>query len=227
MHQSWLDLLFAHWRMPAQAIRPLVPSQLALDLFHEECWIGVVPFDMKNIRVRGLPAIPGLSSSEELNVRTYVTYRGRPGVYFFSLDAASITAVLGARFVFHLPYFHAKMKIERLGGTIHYSSRRRHSSAEFRGSYRAGGGVRHAAPGTLEYFLTERYCLYTVHRAKVYQCEIHHPPWPLQNAEASIAGNTMCEAAGFTLPSGKPLLHFSLRQDVLVWPLQDAAKESL
>ena len=222
MKQTWHDLLFAHWPLPQEAVRPLVPAQLTLDIFDGRCWVGVVPFHMSGIRARGLPPLPGLSRFPELNVRTYVTHGGRPGVYFFSLDAGNLPAVWAARSFYHLPYFHAVMSSKELGGDIHYFSRRRRTRAEFRGHYRPSSAVRQRDKGSLEHWLTERYCLYTVHRGQVYDGEIHHPPWLLQDAEAEFETNTVASAAGIALSPDKPILHFARRQDVLIWPLRRA-----
>jgi uncharacterized protein len=222
MKQIWHNLLFAHWPLPETAIRPLVPAQLSLDTFDGQCWVGVIPFYMTGISARGLPPIPGLSSSEELNVRTYVNYGGKPGVYFFSLDAASLPAVWAARTFYHLPYFHAVMKLEESNGKIFYFSSRRSSPAEFRGWYHPTSEVQLAERGSLPHWLTERYCLYTTHRGGVYRCEIHHLRWPLQDAGAKIEMNTMASATGITLPDVSPMLHFARRLKVLIWPLRRA-----
>ena len=222
MKQIWHDLLFAHWPLPADSVRSLVPAQLGLDAFDGACWIGVVPFRMSGIRGRGLPPLPGLSRFPELNVRTYVTYGGKPGVYFFSLDAANLPAVWAARAFFHLPYFHANMISEERSTTIHYSSSRRRTSAEFRGRYRPIAPVQLRKPGSLEHWLTERYCLYTVHAGAVYRGEIHHQPWPLQEANAELETNTVAAAAGISLPDTPPSLLFAKRLEVLIWPLRHA-----
>src|SRR5579863_2508953 len=142
MKQTWHDLLFAHWPLPPDALRPLVPAQLELDPFDGQCWVGVVPFRMSGIRRRGVPALPGVSRFPELNVRTYVSFGGKPGVYFFSLDAANLPAVWAARMFYHLPYFHAEMSCEDRGGTILYWSRRLKSAGEFQGSYCPTADVR-------------------------------------------------------------------------------------
>ena len=220
MAQVWHDLLFAHWPVAFESLRPLVPPQLHLEKFDGECWVGVVPFWMSGVRARGTPAIPGLSRFPELNVRTYVTCGEKAGVYFFSLDAGSRMAVWVARALYYLPYFYAEMKAENAGDEILYRSMRRTQQAEFRGRYRPSTDVERRTPGTLAHWLTERYCLYTVHKEKVYRGEIHHAPWPLQDASAQIEVNSMAAAAGISLPDTKPLLHFSKRQDVLVWPLR-------
>ena len=220
MQQTWHDLLFAHWPLPPEALRPLVPAQFVLDTFDDRCWLGVVPFHMSGIRARGLPPLPGLSRFPELNVRTYVTHGGKPGVYFFSLDAANLPAVWAARRLYHLPYFYAAMTSQERSGSIHYSSHRYRASAEFHGHYRPTTAARMPARGSIEHWLTERYCLHTIHRGQVYRGEIHHPPWSLQEAEAEIETNTMAAASGITLPPGKPRLHFAPRQDVLIWPIR-------
>ena len=157
-------------------MRALVPDELELDLFDGQCWVGVVPFWMSGVRARGTPGAPRASRFAELNVRTYVTCGGKPGVYFFSLDAASRLAVVAARAFYHLPYFFADMKAEADGEAIVYKSARRSESAEFRGHYGPTGPVVLREPGPLEHWLTERYCLYTVDRDRVWRGEIHHAP---------------------------------------------------
>jgi uncharacterized protein YqjF (DUF2071 family) len=216
MRQRWERLLFMHWPLAPEALRPLVPSALALDGFDGRCWVAVTPFYLSGLRPR--IAIPGLSFPE-LNVRTYVTLEGKPGVYFFSLDAGSVLAVFGARAFYALPYFYARMKATYAGDAVHYACRRSHPRlrAEFEGRYRPVSAVRTSTPGSLQHFLTERYCLYAVEAGRVYRAEIHHVPWPLQDAEAEIAINTMAAAAGIELPPVSPLLHYAHTIDVLVW----------
>jgi uncharacterized protein YqjF (DUF2071 family) len=220
MAQSWHDLLFMHWPLPAATVRALVPKQLDLDLWDNKAWVAVVPFWMSGVRARGSPAIPGLSQFPELNVRTYVRYGGKPGVYFFSLDAGSLPAVWAARALYHLPYFHARMSARSEGEDVAYSSERVGSEAQFRGNYRPNSAIKLRRKGTIESWLTERYCLYTEHRGRVYIGEIHHAPWPLQNASAEIECNTVAVAAGIELPDSSPLLHFARRIDVLIWPIR-------
>jgi uncharacterized protein YqjF (DUF2071 family) len=222
MAQTWHDLLFAHWPLPHAVMRPLVPEQLTLDTFDGQCWAGVIPFHMSGIRGRGLPALPGLSRFPELNVRTYVTYGAKAGVYFFSLDAGNLPAVWAARTFYHLPYFHAAMSSKELDGNIHYSSRRFRGAAEFRAHYRPTAEMRLREKGSIEHWLTERYCLYTINDGHVDRGEIHHAPWPLQDAEAEFEINTVAPAAGISLPTTAPLLHFARRLEVLIWPLRRA-----
>jgi uncharacterized protein YqjF (DUF2071 family) len=220
MAQVWHDLLFAHWPVDAELLRAIVPAQLPLDTFDDRCWVGVVPFRMSGIHARNLPPIPGLSRFPELNVRTYVTLDGKPGVYFFSLDAASLSAVWTARTFFRLPYFHARMAVDLHGDSIWYDSRRRGINAEFRGRYRPASDSQRSERGSLEHWLTERYCLYTVHAARIFRAEIHHLPWLLQKAEAEIEINSVAVASGILLPSSSPLLHFARRLEVLIWALR-------
>ncbi len=221
MAQTWSDLLFAHWPVPAAQLRPLVPGLLPLDTFEGSAWVSVTPFRLSGLRLRFLPPVPLLSSFAELNVRTYVKLEHKPGVFFFSLDAASLAAVLGARGSYFLPYFYARMHAELRGGQVQYRSHRIGGpDARFEASYGPIADARNPQPGTLEHFLTERYCLYTVIGSRVYRGEIHHLPWPLQEARADIQLNTMAAAAGIELPEAPPLLHFAQRLRVFVWPLR-------
>lgn len=221
MQQTWNDLLFAHWPIAPESLRLLVPSVLALDTFEGKCWIAVTPFHMSGVRGRWLPPIPGASWFPELNVRTYVTYGGKPGVFFFSLDAASRPAVWGARAGYHLPYFFARMSVTEQDGHFRYESVR-NTRTLLRARYAPIGSAQLRKPGTIEHWLTERYCLYTVFRGSVYRGEIHHAPWPLQDAEAEISANTMADSATVHLPDIPPLLHFSKKLEVLIWPLKRA-----
>lgn len=219
--QQWHDLLFAHWPLAPETLRPPVPNVLPLDTYEGQAWVGVVPFRMQGVRPRLLPALPWLSSFPELNVRTYVTLDKKPGVYFFSLDAGNPVAVTLARTFFHLPYFRAAMRCVREGEQITYTSRRVHTgarSATLRATYRPTGPIYHAAPGTLDAWLTERYCFYApTPNGRIYRCEITHAPWPLQPAELTLTTNSMAEAHGIELPDTPPLLHFAARQDILAW----------
>jgi uncharacterized protein YqjF (DUF2071 family) len=215
--QTWRDLLFAHWPVPPEVLRGVVPPALPIDIWEGEAWIAVAPFEVTGWRLRGTLPVPLLSHFAETNVRTYTTVDGRPGVYFLSLDAASALAVAGARATYRLPYFRARMAIERSGGQVRYRSARVGAAASLRIVYQPAGAVFQARPGTLEHFLIERYCLYTVDGERVRRTDIHHPPWDLQAAQAEFAVNTMTTAAGVALPSREPLLHYARRQDVVIW----------
>jgi uncharacterized protein YqjF (DUF2071 family) len=226
MGQSWLDLLFAHWPLPEAVLRPHVPAGVPIDTFDGTAWIGVTPFEIVGAHLHGLSPLPGLSRFPELNLRTYTTIGGRPGIWFFSLDAASRAAVMAARLTYRLPYRHASMAISRSGERIAYRSRARAVPATFVATYEPVGSPTAPAPGTLEHFLTERYCLYTLDaRRRLRRADIHHRPWPLQPARADLTENTMTEPLGMHLPADGPLLHFAARQDVLVWPLQVVSAE--
>jgi uncharacterized protein len=217
--QTWLDLLFAHWSLPVDALRRAVPARLPLDTFAGRAWLGITPFEVSALRLHGTPPAPGLSCLPETNVRTYTTVGGKPGIYFLSLDADSPLAVAAARCAYRLPYFRAHMTIQRSEGEVRYYSRRATPRAALHVRYRPTGSVFQAPPGTLEHFLTERYCAYTLDaRARVLRIDIHHPPWPLQAARAKIELNTMTAPYDIELPAEQPLLHFSARQDVVIWP---------
>ncbi len=221
MAQVWHDLLFAHWPFDVEVVRRLVPASLPLDTWDGAAWIGVVPFRMSGVRLRLTPPLPGLSAFPELNVRTYVTLDGKPGVFFFSLDAASRIAVAGARRLFHLPYHHARMTARADGDAIAYDSSRITEGAVLRARYRPTGPASPAAAASLDDWLTARYCLYTLDgTGRVRRCEIDHPAWPLQPAEASLEANTMLAPLGLEPPRTPPLLHFSRRLAVRVWPLR-------
>ena len=229
MRQTWVNLLFAHWPIAPDTLRALIPPQLELDTYDGMAWVGVVPFGMTNVAPRGLPNMPGFSTFPELNVRTYVKRPApvgtdasvtKPGVYFFSLDAANPLAVIGARIGFQLPYYHAQMQFIAEGERIHYISHRTHRGAppaDFVASYGPSGKPYQSEPGTLDYWLTERYCLYTTLGERLYRADIQHIPWPLQPANADITVNTMAAAAGITLPPQPPLLHFARHIDVVNW----------
>jgi len=226
MTQTWHDLLFAHWRVDAALLASKIPPAFDLDLFDGQAWLGIVPFHMTNVAPRLLPAVPWLSAFPELNVRTYVRVGNRPGVYFFSLDASNPLAVVAARTMFHLPYYTASMTVEQQDGAIRYSSRRakKGDAAALVVSYRPVGPVFQAPDGTLDHFLTERYCLFTVDREqRALTVDIHHPPWPLQAADATFTLNTIANPAGIDLPAEAPLLHFARRQDMEAWPLRRVA----
>jgi uncharacterized protein len=223
-HMRWVDLAFLHWRVDPDVLRPLLPPTLELETFDGAGWLGVVPFRMADVRLRFSPAIPGMSAFPELNVRTYVRHRERFGVWFFSLDAASRLAVRAARLLYNLPYYDAAMAVRSEGERIFYESTRAHAKgppANCVASYAPTGAVYYASPGTLDYFLVERYCLFTVSRSgQLGYLDVHHYPWPLQPAEATIEANTMAAAAGVTLPNEPARVHFAKHIEVIAWNLQ-------
>ena len=226
--QTWDGLLFMHWRLPREVLAEVVPPQLRVDTFDGTGWLGITPFRVSGFRLRGTLPVPVLSSFLETNVRTYVTLEDKPGIYFFSLDAESPLAVEAARRTYRLPYYRARMSASRRGDWIDYRTARREGSSthELNLSYRPTGPSAPPLANTLEHFLTERYCLYTVdERQDVQRADIHHPPWPLQPAEADVRKNTM-PPPGIELPDDPPLLHYSQRQDVVIWPLESVQADA-
>ena len=222
MAMRWDDLAFLHWPVPVAALERLIPADLQLETFDGHAWIGIVPFRMMAVHARGLPEIPGTNEFLELNVRTYVTDGTRPGVWFFSLDCANPLAVRGARVGFSLPYFDAKMQsleINRDG--FDYSSARTHRgapAATFRARYGPNGEVTPIAPGGIEHWLTERYCLYAQRpNSQVIRGEILHQPWPLQTCTVEILENTLCDSLGLSLSREPMLAHFAKRLEVHAW----------
>jgi uncharacterized protein YqjF (DUF2071 family) len=229
MTQRWNDVLFAHWPVPPAQLAGLIPNGLSVDTFQGSAWVGVVPFWMDRIKIRGVPPIPGARSFPELNLRTYVRdpHSGAAGVYFLSLDASNLLAVGVGRTFYHLPYHWAAIRFEqRTERDFVFESRRRFRSnpVEFKARYRGLGPTRKLAesnPGSLEYFLTERYCLFSVdHTGQPVRANVHHVPWPLEDAEADIARNDLAAALGITLPNEQPVLHYSRRLAVYIWPAE-------
>lgn len=196
-------------------VRPLLPAELTLDLFDGAAWIGLIPFRIFGLTLTHAPSIPWLSNFAETNVRTYVVdQEGRRGVWFFSLDAARLAAVVGARTAYALPYFWSRMSAVTLGDTLRYRSRRRHGPpAESNIVVQVGEPI--PAPGERELFLTARFRLFARRGGRILRADVEHPPWPLQSATATRLQQSLIEAAGLPTPEGKPLVHFSGRVDVL------------
>ena len=224
MHQDWGKLLFIHFRIDEDLLRPLVPESLEIDTFDGSGWIAVTPFTMWDVRAFPpfLPALPGLSSFHELNVRTYVYRDNVPGVWFLSLDCNSAAAVLGARTLFFLPYYNAEIELVQTANTITYSLERNDEPpASFEASWRIGDPLKFSHPGALEFFLTERYLLYAERDDELYSARIHHQPWPLQEATLTSLNSTMIEANGLPTPVGEPLVHYAEEVNVDIWPLEE------
>ena len=229
MRQRWSDLLFLHWPVPAEALRPLVPPPLQVDTFEGQAYVGLVPFLMSGVRPTWAPPVRGLSRFPEVNVRTYVHLDGRdPGVWFFSLDAANAAAVRIARGLFHLPYHYASMGIEKAGSTIRYRSDRRWpgpTPAGCRVEWEPAGPPTASTPGTREHFLAERYILYSVKGRKLYRGRVHHPPYPLQPARVLRLEENLVAAAGIERPDAPPLAHHADEVRVRVYPLKLATTD--
>jgi uncharacterized protein len=215
--QTWEHTLWAHWRVAAPDLRPLVPAELEIEEHDGSAWLSFVFFRVRALRARGALPVPGISSFLQLNVRTYVLGPdGLPGVWFCSIDASSRLAALGVRRIYHVPAFHARMTLESVDGWSEAECARVGEPGRvFAGRYRTAGETFHAEPGSLEWFLTERYRLF----ASDARAEIHHDRWLLSPAEAEIELTSLAPVP----VSGAPLCHFSFRQDALIWPPEPVA----
>lgn len=224
MAQTWQRLLFVHYPVPVDMLRPLIPQALTIDTYDGQAWVGIVPFLMTGVRLRGLPPMPFTATFPELNVRSYVRHGGKAGVWFFSLDAANPLAVTVARALFNLPYFHAEMSIGTQGDTTHYHSTRRHlhaPTAFYDATYTPTASPQAYADDSLERWLTERYALYAqTPQGNIVIGHITHQPWELQPADLHIERDTLAQAAGITLPDTAPLLHYAHHLDILAWAVQ-------
>ena len=227
MRQWWGKLLFMHWPYAPSAIRPLVPPHLSIDTYDGQAWLGVVPFTMWGVRPYLTPPVPGLNAFHELNVRTYVHYDGVPGVLFLSMEINSSVAKWGGRQFFFLPYYNAEMSLVEDQRTITYNSRRTSTdppAASFEAVWSHGEPLPQTEPDSLEFFLTERYCLYTELKEQLYRCRIFHEPWPLRSAKLSAHRSDVVEALGLPTPAGEPLLHYAEELKVDIWPLHRVAQ---
>ncbi|TDN39103.1 DUF2071 domain-containing protein [Hymenobacter sp. UV11] len=230
MHQEWGDLLFMHWPVPAELIQALLPPRLEVDVHDGMAWLAVVPFRMWDVRSRVTPPVPGVREFLELNVRTYVHLDGVPGVWFFSLDASNPLAVWAARTFFHLPYFRAQLKLERpAADELHYVGHRVHNGApegHFAATWRVGAVLPPSEPGSLAFFLTERYCLYAAggmgpgHGDKLYRGRIAHTSWPLHAVELLNYNSDLVEGHGLPTPTSAPILHAGGHVSVDLWRLR-------
>ncbi|HZG53044.1 MAG TPA: DUF2071 domain-containing protein [Pyrinomonadaceae bacterium] len=224
MEHHWGKLLFMHWPIPAERLRSLVPPQLTIDTFDGEAWVGITPFTLWDVRLSFTPPVPYLSDFHELNVRTYVLYRGVPGVWFFSLNTNSSMTVLGARTFYFLPYFNSDIDLRQEGDIIHYRLRRDEAGrpAAFDASWEIGKELPEAEPGTLEFFLTERYCLYSASGESIYRARINHRPWPLRQAALLSYASDIAESDYLPKLKSKPLVHYAEALAVDVWPPEKA-----
>lgn len=218
MTQTWHHLLFCHWPVSSRILRKHVPSSLDIDLFDGTGWIGITPFKATNVRLRWLPSLPFIHSFLEMNVRTYVTYKGTPGIYFFSLDASKRLPVWGGRMGAFLPYRHASMEMEEEGKTIHFQSK--YQKEAFSISYQHAEDYFLPERGSLEFWLYERYCFFIEKGKRLYRGDIHHGRWRVSKTEALIHLNAM---APFLLPAhfeNEPIIHLSGKKQAFAWPLK-------
>ena len=226
LRQQWNELLFMHWPVPAALIQAHLPPRLQVDVHDGTAWLAVVPFQMSKVRTRVTPEVPGTNAFLELNVRTYVHLDGVPGVWFFSLDATSALAVWMARTFFHLPYLRATMRLDTPGaGLRQFTAQRTHGgapSATFRATWKIGAPLPPAEPGSLTFFLTERYCLYASNKArtKLYRGRVAHAPWPLNAAQLLHYESDLVESHGLPKLQGPPVVHFGGPVSVELWPMQ-------
>ncbi len=229
MTQRWNDLLFAHWRVSAAAISPHLPEGLQPDTFQGSAWVGVVPLWMDRLKIRGLPPVPGARNFPELHFRTYVhdQHTGTPGIYNFSLDIGSLVATTAVRFIFQMPCNWAEMRLDqRSEREFAFYSRRRLARVPviFNARYRGLGPTRRLAEmrcGSLESFLTERYCLFARnHTGLAVRANIHLVSSPLEDAEAEIECNDLPKAVGLNISDQEPVLHYSRRLAVYIWPAE-------
>ncbi|WP_338787239.1 DUF2071 domain-containing protein [Metabacillus sp. FJAT-53654] len=224
MRQTWSNLFFLHWPIPPEALRPHIPAPLQIDTFDHNAWLGIVAFVIEGIYPRGLSSVSLTPKFLEVNVRTYVQYDGKPGVYFMSLDVENWASRTIAKRWYRLPYYPARMSFQNEGKTIHFQSIRKsttNAQITFSGSFRPSQEVNFANTGTLDHWLTERYCLYSFdNRGNTYCGEIHHPPWPLQKAETQIGMNTLFSPFNIDLSNVKPIAHFSKGFDSLIWNIR-------
>lgn len=223
MFQAWRQLLFLHWVVEPDSLAKTLPEGVHLDLFEGEAFLGIVPFLMCDVRPRGLPAVPGLSNFLELNVRIYVhDDDGNPGVWFYSLDANSRVACATARTLFKLPYHYAKMRA-KVGSTVDYEALRSNCGEAARYQYAARGESRIAEPGSLEFFLLERYLLFSFHEKKrrLFRGHVHHEPYRFSEAEVPVWSAAPLAWNGMTIPEGGPR-HACMAEnvDVRVFGLQ-------
>ena len=219
LHQRWHGLVFLHWAFAPETLRPLVPPGLALDCFDGRAWVGVTPFSVTRMRPSFLPPLPGASRADEINVRIYVQREGVPGIWFPSLEITNRLALLGARIAYRLPYFHAAMRVHRDGDTVSFRSERSGAArATLDAQWRLGRPRPPAEPGSLDFFLIERYVLYSGDRTTLLRGRIHHRPWPLREVTVLRLASTLLEACGLPSPSAPVLAHAQGDPfDVEVW----------
>jgi uncharacterized protein YqjF (DUF2071 family) len=222
MYQSWGSLLFLHWACEPSELEPHIPAGLSIDTFAGKAYLTISPFTLWDARPIFMPPLPLLSDFHEVNLRTYVHVDGAPGVYFFSLDANRLIPVIAARNLFYLAYREAEIHLERKDGVVDYRMERTEEpKATLQARWREEGDSFNAEPGSLEFFLVERYALYTRSSDQLYRCRIHHEPWPLRKAHLDYFETTLFEANGLPTPAGEPILQAGGPVHVEVWPLEE------
>ncbi|MBA2175100.1 DUF2071 domain-containing protein [Halobacillus locisalis] len=223
MHQTWEELVFMHWPVSVDLLRPHIPETFEIDTYDGTAWIAIVPFRMNDIRFRGMPSVPLGNQLLELNVRTYVSYNGEPGVYFVTLDANHPLGIFLARTVFGLPYVHANMRMDQTDEIFHFTSRRTHSGyapAHFHASFKTISPPVPSQPGSLLYWLTERYALWVIRGSSIYKGPIYHRNWSLQKAESEVYINQLTDFLPASVFESKPMTYYSKSLDTYIFPFE-------
>ena len=227
--QVWNDMLFLHYQISPIHIRPYVPKSLELDLYEGKAWISIIPFKVTKMRARGLPHFPFLHTYLELNVRTYVKYKGTPGIYFFSLDANKLLAVLGAQMSLGLPYKKAEMSFLQDDNQFLFNSKRAGTEPDYQFDvlYERQKILYEPLPDSLDYWLLERYCMYSILGNLVIRGDIHHDQWKVSMVHAEISANTMLDfLKEKTLDFSASHMHYSRRKRLLFYPPKIVGKIS-
>jgi len=223
--QEWRELTFMHWKVDPKRLQPYLPDGLEIDLFEGEAYVGVIPFIMKNVRPRRLPAVPGISTFAEFNVRTYVVKDGQAGVFFLTLDAKSLVTCFHAPRAYGLAYRYAKAKVKLNADVLPWPSRRSSDGAELRGTSTGKGLKQSAEADSLEHFLFERYCLYTEHKGCLRRAYVHHQPWTFQEGDITLEANSLLESYDLGLDVHAPdLVHISKGLPVKTWSIEVAER---
>lgn len=222
LSQSWEHLSFMHLEVKPELLLPHLPDDLELDLFEGKAYVGTIPFEMTHVRPRWFFSVPGVSNFPEFNIRTYVTRDGKPGVFFLTLDAQSRITCFHAPRSYGLPYRYAKCSISTTQDTYSWSSKRRADGVSLIGSCKGLGDATSAKLGTLEYFLFERYCLYTVHKGILHRAYTQHNPWVYRIAKATLEENSLTESydLGIQNPLHPEHVHLSSGVDVRTWSIE-------
>jgi uncharacterized protein len=222
MYQRWLHLLFLHWPLATDIVQRTLPEGLEVDTFEGNAWVGIVPFFMRGVRPAGFLSVPGISNFLELNLRTYVRDAfGRPGIWFYSLDANQALAVCLARVAFGLPYEFAHMRARISDGEIDYWSHRYDAKNSLHYRYRASGNLGEARLGSFEFFVVERYRLFACRGTKLFTGRVHHSPYQLRKVVVTDADPELFAMDGFKTPAEAPAhALYSKRVDVSIYPIE-------
>lgn len=216
MTQEWNHLLMLHWPVSRLLLEPFVPKPLTVDTYENNAWISFILFKVTNMRFRGLPKIPYLHTFNEINIRTYVTYKGNRGVYFFSLSVNKWLNALAPKLLL-FPYYYKKIALQQ-DEVFHFSLKGQNE--KFDCSYSSASDLFITSPGSLDYWLLERYCFWTVKRKWLFRGDIHHEQWRVNEAKVSIRDNSLARFLPRSIFQDKPRTHFTERKQVFIWPIQ-------